>query len=65
MDYGPRLVGVAASDPFGNISPICTLSNSRDTVYLCSQILDIARTKGNYISQILKLKEGKKCVYNN
>jgi RNase H-fold protein (predicted Holliday junction resolvase) len=26
--------------------PICTLPNNGDTVYLCSQILDVARTRG-------------------
>jgi putative transcription antitermination factor YqgF len=46
VDYGPRLVGVASSDFFGNILPICTLSNDGNTVNLCSQILDIARSKG-------------------
>ena len=46
VDYGPRLVGVASSDPFGNTVPICTLPNNGDVVYLCSQILDVARTRG-------------------
>ena len=46
VDYGPRLVGVASSDPFGNVVPICTLPNDGDTVFLCSQILDVARSRG-------------------
>ena len=39
-------MGVASSDPFGNTVPICTLPNTGDIVYLCSQILDVARTRG-------------------
>jgi putative Holliday junction resolvase len=46
IDYGPRLVGIAASDPFGLVKPYCTLPNNGDLVDLSTQILDIARLKG-------------------
>ena len=46
VDYGPRLVGLATSDPFGVVKPHCTLSNSGDLGKLSRQILDKARSDG-------------------
>jgi RNase H-fold protein (predicted Holliday junction resolvase) len=46
VDYGPRLVGLATCDPFGNIKPFCSLPNKGDLVKLSRQILDKARVDG-------------------
>ena len=46
VDYGPRIVGVATCDPFGNIKPFCTFANKGDLSFLSRQILAKARTDG-------------------
>lgn len=48
VDYGPRLVGLATCDPFGNIKPYCTLPNQGDLSKLSRQILDKARVDGAF-----------------
>ena len=46
VDYGPRLVGLATADPFGNVKPYCTLTNTGDLGKLSREILDKARADG-------------------
>jgi RNase H-fold protein (predicted Holliday junction resolvase) len=46
IDYGPRQVGLAVSDPFGNIEPLCTIPNDGDLCELSLRVVDIARTRG-------------------
>ena len=46
VDYGPRAVGVATSDPFGNVQPVCTLENTGDMCALSHRILDVTRSSG-------------------
>ena len=46
IDYGPRAIGVASSDPFGNILPLCTLENDGDLCGISNKILDMTRSAG-------------------
>lgn len=46
LDYGPRLVGLASSDIFGSVNPLCTLSNDGDLVQLSQDVLTYARREG-------------------
>ncbi len=46
LDYGPRLIGLACSDMFGVVKPLCTLSNNGDLVELSRQVLQYARREG-------------------
>lgn len=46
LDYGPRLVGLASSDIFGSVNPLCTLNNDGDLVQLSQDVLTYARREG-------------------
>ena len=46
VDYGPRLIGLACSDIFGAVNPLCTLSNNGDLVHLAREVLQYARREG-------------------
>ena len=46
IDYGPRAIGVASSDPFGNVLPLCTLENDGDLCGISNKILDMTRSVG-------------------
>ena len=46
LDYGPRLIGLACSDIFGVVTPMCTLSNDGDLVELSRLVLQYARREG-------------------
>ena len=46
LDYGPRLIGLASSDIFGAVNPLCTLDNDGDLVHLSQDVLMYARREG-------------------
>ena len=46
LDYGPRLIGLACSDIFGVVTPLCTLCNDGDLVELSRKVLQYARREG-------------------
>ncbi|RYY80984.1 pre-16S rRNA-processing nuclease YqgF [archaeon] len=46
VDYGPRLIGLAYSDLFGQLHPIQTLRNTGDLIQISSVVLTRARSLG-------------------
>jgi RNase H-fold protein (predicted Holliday junction resolvase) len=46
VDYGPRLIGIAISGPFGSVRPYQTVSNTGNLTALSFDILSLATREG-------------------
>lgn len=46
IDYGPRLIGIAISNPFGVVTPHSTIQNNGDLCKVSFDIISLAKING-------------------